>query len=145
MSDTKRISPLCAFSELYRQLHLGADEQSLINGIHDVLFLANDYDKLLVVKLLLGWRPQKTISQNQLHDWFLESVDLPDWLLKDAHVVSGDWVETLSLSWPSRTVEVIPKSISDWIGEIEKLVQLTEYEQSPGSVRLWIVCPTKSV
>lgn len=129
MNEPNKISPFRAFAEFYRQLNLGTDESSQLVAIHEILSLVSDEDKLMIIRLLKGWRPKKSITQDQLRDWLADHIDLPKWLLREAHAVSGDWVETLSLSWPDTPHKTEPKRISVWIRDIQNLVQHTEEEQ----------------
>jgi len=88
---------LSEFAKVYLATLSGKDLSIRSAALKSYLDQALEDDKRMAIHLLNGYKSTVQVKRAELTQWLLEYKDLPEWLIKESHTVTGDWAETFSL------------------------------------------------
>jgi DNA ligase 1 len=96
----------------------------------------NEVDRLWMVALFTGKRPQRFVSTTLLRIWCAEQSGIPLWLFEDTYHIIGDLAESIALMLPShdRTSDV---GISDLILQMQSLKNKEEDQKKQFVLHHW--------
>jgi len=90
-------------------------------------------DATQAAALLTGRRPGKLLPRKVLHEWALEQLRLPAWLIRESTDVVGSRTETIAIL-VAGDEGGRPTGLGEWIRELEGLRSRTQLEQ-----KLWVL------
>ncbi|MDO3625860.1 ATP-dependent DNA ligase [Mucilaginibacter sp. BT774] len=121
----------------FAQLFLSLDETNKTNEkvrvLKDYFASVPDSDKMHMLALFTGRRPKRQINSTLMRNWAIEASNIPVWLFEESYQVVGDLAETMSLLMP-QTNSDNSKTLTEWIAEINALVNKNEEEK-----KLWLM------
>ncbi|MDP9081194.1 MAG: ATP-dependent DNA ligase [Bacteroidota bacterium] len=121
----------------FAQLFLSLDETNKTNDkvkvLKDYFNNVPDTDKMHMLALFSGRKPKRQINSTLVRNWAIEASNIPAWLFEESYHVVGDLAETMSLLMPQNRGSS-SKTLTEWIAEINALVDKTEEEK-----KLWLL------
>lgn len=131
----------------FAQLFLSLDETNKTNEkvkvLKDYFNCVPDTDKMHMLALFTGRKPKRTINSTQFRLWALEALNLPAWLFEESYHVVGDLAETIALLFPQNNETGSSKTLTEWIAEINNLVNYTEDERRSWLQQSWQILDTQ--
>lgn len=120
------------FAKVYLATLSGKDQSIRSAILKSYLDQAPDDDKRMAIQLLNGYKFIVQVKRAELTQWLMEYKDLPDWLIRESHVVTGDWAETFALIIGNPTIRTSGFSLSGFV------TQLLEPKPSKKELREWV-------
>lgn len=120
------------FAKVYLATLSGKDQSIRSAILKSYLDQAPDDDKRMAIQLLNGYKSIVQVKRAELTQWLMEYKDLPDWLISESHVVTGDWAETFALIIGNPTIRTSGFSLSGFV------TQLLEPKPSKKELREWV-------
>ncbi len=124
----------------FAQLFLALDETNKTNEkikvLKDYFNSVPDTDKMHMLALFSGRKPKRQINSTLVRNWAIESSHIPQWLFEESYQVVGDLAETMALLMPE-TATSSSKTLTEWIAEINALVNNTEEEKKAWLLDSW--------
>ena len=125
----------------FAQLFASLDETNKTNAkvavLKDYFVTVSDEDKIHTLALFTGRKPKRQINSTLVKNWAIELSNIPQWLFEESYQVVGDLGETIALLLPEGDSSH-EKSLTEWIGEINKLGSLTEEERKAWLITSWL-------
>jgi hypothetical protein len=106
------------FSVLFRKLEEFSDQKLRIDFIINYFTVSTEEEITTATRFLSGNRPKKVIDISTLKSSIPKITSLPQWLVEESFVHSGDWAEVISLLIKPGE-DRVNRSLSQWLGEIE--------------------------
>ncbi|MFZ1749031.1 MAG: ATP-dependent DNA ligase, partial [Saprospiraceae bacterium] len=101
-------------------------------------------DKLWMVALFTGKKPQKTVSTSLLRTWCIEQAGISLWLFEQNYHIIGDMAETMALILP-RSESPSDKPLHLWMADIRGMSDTTEAKKKEFITNAWSVLDTPSI
>lgn len=114
------------FANIYKSI-LAVNKVSSDDLLLNYFSNCSDNEKKLIIQTLLGLPYWKTISSKHLVKLTLEHSQLPEWLVKESHAATADWVETCSLIVGNPHIEKSNFSLADIIECISTSNTIDQY------------------
>jgi len=131
----------------FAQLFLSLDETNKTNEkvkvLKDYFNSVPDTDKMHMLGLFTGRKPQRQFNTTQFRLWALEALKIPAWLFEESYHVVGDLAETIALLFPQNNTGGSSKTLTDWIAEINGLTNCTEDEKKNWLQHAWEILDTQ--
>jgi len=131
----------------FAQLFLSLDETNKTNEkvkvLKDYFNSVPDTDKMHMLGLFTGRKPQRQFNTTQFRLWALEALKIPAWLFEESYHVVGDLAETIALLFPQNNTGGSSKTLTDWIAEINGLTNCTEDEKRSWLQHAWEILDTQ--
>ncbi len=122
-------------AQLFEELDSTTSTNAKVDALARYFSEADDQDKLWVIALLSGRRPKRPVTSTQLRKWATEVSGIPDWLFEASYHVVGDFAETVTHIAVLK--EPMIKSLSEWVGYVEDLRNLTDEEKERRVKAAW--------
>jgi DNA ligase-1 len=133
--------------KVFAQLFLSLDETNKTNEkvkvLKDYFNSVPDTDKMHMLGLFTGRKPQRQFNTTQFRLWALEALKIPAWLFEESYHVVGDLAETIALLFPQNNTGGSSKTLTDWIAEINGLTNCTEDEKRSWLQHAWEILDTQ--
>src|ERR1700704_4565491 len=88
------------FAELVKVLGTTTKTNDKLDALSEYFTKGNEKDKVWVIALFSGRRPNRAVNATQLSDWCIELAELPSWLYSESYSTVGDLAETIALLLP---------------------------------------------
>lgn len=120
-----------AFATLFRRLEETSDQRLRKDILIDYFKVSSAEEKTSTIDFLSGNRPKRLMDMTTLRDGIPEFTGLPDWLIEESHIHSGDWAEVISLLIKPTIINK-EMSLSSCIAEVERLRNLDPTQKIEG-------------
>lgn len=114
------------FSRLYKSI-LAFNKSSSHDLLLEYFSSCTDHEKKIAIQLFLGKPIWKTISFKYLIKLVQSHSQIPEWLVKESHAATADWVETCSLIVGNPHIEKSNFSLTDIIECISTSNTIDQY------------------
>ena len=85
------------FADLFRSLEESTGTNEKLELLSGYFKTASEDDIILVIALLTGNRPKRSVKTTDLRQWAAEAAGIDDWLFDECYENVGDLAETISL------------------------------------------------
>jgi len=109
------------FATLYLNLLIEKNPSIRSFNLKSYLNQVPDEDKRMAIHLLNSYKSKSTVKRSDLTQWLIEFTNLPDWLIRESHTVTGDWPETFSLVIGNVGIQSSGLSLDNFVGQLEQL------------------------
>lgn len=125
------------FARLITEIDQTPQAQMKVEAIMRFLSTVGEDDRLWMMTLFCQKKPKRSLNTDQLKEWVVEYVAMPDWLIEKSYQSVGDMTETLSLILPAPEEDREDRSLEFWMKQLQHFASLKEEDKKAFLFEAW--------
>ena len=124
------------FAKLFSQLEMNSDTEKQVVALAKYFKVASDKDKIWCLALLMGKRPKRLLTANNLNDIAKQISEQPSWLYETSQQIVGDVSETIALILPP-PIKKSDLKLWEWIDLITSWREVHDQDRDKAIAKAW--------